>query len=155
MRSGVLGSPSLSHEQNTMGSLGLQRLLRQAVPVFAQVTPHRDHVMSFSFRPPFRGDGLQLTQSPKGGPLHGFWASGCGSQRTVSLGCQPGEVREPLETSRIITCLISYDLSQAGSLSRIRERWRCKSSRPLLCTPFLWTSLRKFKTSPLVSAHPR
>ena len=70
---GVLGSPSFSHEQNKMGSLGplsfvegvLSRLLRQAGPVFAQVTPHRDHFVSFSFSPPLPGDGLPLTHSPR------------------------------------------------------------------------------------------
>ena len=40
-------------------------LRAQAGPVFGQVTPHRDNVMSFSFRPPLPGDGLPLTHSPR------------------------------------------------------------------------------------------
>ena len=126
LRSGVLGSPSLVRS----GVLGsppsldfasfLSRLLRQAGPVCGQVAPHRDHVMSFSFCcPPLPGDGLPLTHSPRRELVSGsvirrvptprllgvlLWQSGL-----VSLGCQPGVAREPLKSSRIITCLISDD----------------------------------------------
>ena len=39
----------------------------EAGPVFGQVPPHRDHVISFSFRPPIPIDGVPLTHSPGGG----------------------------------------------------------------------------------------
>ena len=103
---GFLGSPS---------SEFLHRLVHDKT-----LTPCMSlhHVMSFSFRRQLPGNNVPLTHSPRREVVSGsvtgvlLWQLGL-----VSLGCQPGVVREPLKTSWINTCLISYDfLSQAGSL---------------------------------------
>ena len=93
------------------------RLLRQAGPVFAQVTPHRDHVMSFWFRPPLPGDGSPLTHSPRREVVSGSVSRRVSTPRllgvllwqlgTVSLGCQPGFTDH--HVSRLLRLL-----SQAG-----------------------------------------
>ena len=75
--------------------------------------------MSFSFRPPLPGDGLPLTHSPRREAVSGSVTRRVPTPRLLGVllwqlrnglfGLPAGVVREPLKTSRNITCLISYD----------------------------------------------
>ena len=162
-----------------MGSLGpfpfiagnLQRLLRQAGPVFAQVTPHRDHVISFSFRPPLPGDGLPLTHSPRREVVSGSVTRMVPTPRLLGVllwqlgNCLFGLPARGSEgapkdfTDHHVSRLLRL-LSQAGSLcvsSAFGNSGVVSAVGPALRTfplDLCGTSVGKFKTSPQVSAHP-